>query len=174
MRDRRNIVSALGLLTAAIAPAAATPVSVPAAAPVTAPLIMGDDPRTEAVKNEIWAKELSIYAGRGQGKLDFYIDNTSSQYLSWPPTVPAPMPLGTLKRDNAAMSGHEKEKIETQFKGFTLSGETAVIYYVNHRTMKADGTPVNQYFENIHVWVHEKGAWKVLGGMSRLVTTPAG
>jgi hypothetical protein len=167
MRIHRNILSVVGLLGVAAGPATAAP-AVPAAPAATA------DSRTEAVKKEIWAKELSIYAGRGEGKLDFYIDNTSSQYLSWPPTVSAPMPLSTLQRDGAAMRGKEKEKIDTQFKGFTLSGETAVIYYVNHRTMKADGTPVNQYFENIHVWVHENGAWKVLGGMSRLVQPPAG
>lgn len=171
MRIRRNILSALCLFSIGAAPAIAAPVAAAAVASAPAP---ADAARVEAVKKELWAKELSIYAGRGEGKLDFYIDNTSSQYLSWPPTVAAPMRLNTLKQNNTAMKGHEKEKIETQFKGFTLSGETAVIYYTNHRTMKADGTPVDQYFENIHVWVHENGAWKVLGGMSRLMQPPLG
>ena len=67
------------------------------------------------------------------------------------------------------MHGQTKEKIDTSLKGFTLSGATAVIYYSNHRTMKADGTPVDQVFENIHVWTREDGRWKVLGGLARMV-----
>jgi hypothetical protein len=32
-----------------------------------------------------------------------------------------------------------------------------------------DGTPADQTFDNIHVWIKEGGDWKVLASMSRLV-----
>ncbi len=47
-------------------------------------------------------------------------------------------------------------------------GDTAIIYYVDHRTVKPDGTPVDQVFDDIHVWVWENGDWTVLASMSRL------
>lgn len=142
-----------------------------AAGSATAIKALPVDDATEIARKQIWAKELAIYAGRGTGHLDFYINNASPKYLAWPPTAAAPFPLSDLRRDGVAMQGKTQEKIDTTFKGFTLSGQTAVIYYTNHRTMKADGTQVDQYFENIHVWAREGSDWKVLGGMSRL--TPA-
>jgi hypothetical protein len=140
-----------------------------AAATATAIEALPVEDATEVARKQIWAKELAIYAGRGKGQLDFYIDNASQEYLGWPPTATAPFPLKDLRRDGIALRGKNQEKITTSFKGFTLSGETAVIYYTNHRTAKADGTPVDQYYENIHVWAREGEDWKVLGGMSRLL-----
>lgn len=120
-----------------------------------------------AARDEIWAKELAIYADRGNGQLDFYVANASPRYLGWPPTAAAPMPLDGVRRDSNAMRGKTREQIKSSFKGFTLSGSTAVIYYANHRTMKADGTPVDQLFENIHVWTQENGKWRLIGGLAR-------
>lgn len=120
-----------------------------------------------AARDEIWAKELAIYADRGNGQLDFYVANASPRYLGWPPTAAAPMPLDGVRRDSDAMRGKTREQIKTSFEGFTLSGGTAVIYYANHRTMKADGTPVDQLFENIHVWTQEDGQWRLIGGLAR-------
>lgn len=124
---------------------------------------------TDALRQQIEAKELAIYAGRGKGMLDFYINNASQNYLGWPPVAKTPMTLGDLRTNSAAMRGKTQEKIDTSFKGFTVSGNTAVIYYTNHRTMTDDGKPVNQYFENIHVWANEGGQWRVIGGLSRLM-----
>ena len=125
------------------------------------------DPVSRA-REEIWAKEVNIYAGRSTGSLNFYVQNASDQYLGWPPTTDAPFPIATLRQGSAAMKGQTHEKIVTTFKGFTLSGTTAVIYYLNHRTALPDGTPTDQYYDNIHVWTREDGVWKILGGMSRL------
>lgn len=127
-----------------------------------------EDDRVARVRKEIEAKELSIYSGRAKGQLDFYVDNASPNYLGWPPTAKVPFPLTGLRAGRNAMVGKTQEKIKTTFTGFTLSGTTAVIYYTNHRTRKSDGTPVDQYFENIHVWSYENGKWKVLGGLSRM------
>jgi len=126
------------------------------------------NPETVA-RDTIWSKELSIYTGRGTGSLDFYIDNASPRYLGWPPTSASPFPLSQLRREGDQIRRRNREKIVSTFKGFTLSGTTAVIYYVNHRTMMADGTPVDQTYDNIHVWTYEDSSWKVIGGMSRLV-----
>jgi hypothetical protein len=51
---------------------------------------------------------------------------------------------------------------------FTLHGDTAVIYYLNHRTMRPDGAPTDEKFENIHVWVRAGDDWQIVGAMSRL------
>lgn len=140
-----------------------------AAASVAAPLAAApEDERVAQVRQEIEAKELSIYSGRAKGQLDFYVDNASPHYLGWPPTAKAPFPLNGLRADRSAMAGKTQEKIETVFTGFTLSGATAVIYYTNHRTRTSDGKPVDQIFENIHVWSLEDGVWKVLAGLSRM------
>jgi hypothetical protein len=71
------------------------------------------------------------------------------------------------------MRSQDKEKIETSFSDFTLHGDTAVIYYVNHRTVMPNGTPVDQTFDNIHVWVRDGADWKVLASMSRLRDKPS-
>jgi hypothetical protein len=123
--------------------------------------------QAKEAQETIWAKELAIYAGRAKGDLTPYTSNTSQDYLGWPPTAKHPMDNSALKADGRKMVGENKEKITTAFEGFTLHGDTAVIYYLNHRTMKPDGSPVDESFENIHVWVRDGADWKVLGAMSR-------
>lgn len=125
----------------------------------------GDE--TAKARDEIWAKELNIYAGRAKGSVEYYANNASKDYLAWTYGTPKP-----FRRDQLGGGGGAKmaanEKISTTFKDFSLHGDTAIIYYVNHRTVKPDGTPVDQTFDNIHVWVKEDGTWKVLASMSRL------
>ncbi|HWU01663.1 MAG TPA: hypothetical protein VN222_02890 [Novosphingobium sp.] len=132
------------------------------------------DAKADAALKIIWAKEMSIYAGRGQGKLDFYVNNASPHYMAWVAGTPAPFKLDALRAAAPSLAGHAQEKISTELKGFTLSGTTAVIYYLNHRTVTSTGQPVNQYYANIHVWVKEGGDWKVIGSMSRLIDPPKG
>ena len=121
-------------------------------------------------RDEIWAKEQAIYAGRARGDTSYYYDNSSVDYLAWVYGTPKPFRRDSLAASRAAMRSQDKEKITTEFKDFSLHGDTAIIYYVNHRTVKPDGTVVDQYFDNIHVWVREGGSWKVLASMSRLQT----
>lgn len=139
------------------------------AAPVIAapPSDTAQSPEAKAAQSMIWAKELAIYAGRAKGDLTPYTSNASPDYLGWPPTAKHPMDNSQLKADGRKMAGENHEKITTEFEGFTLHGNTAVIYYLNHRTMKPDGAPVDESFENIHVWVRDGADWKVLGAMSR-------
>jgi hypothetical protein len=117
---------------------------------------------------EIWAKEQAIYKGRAEGDLNFYVDNAAPNYLGWPPSAARPMDRTSLNRDAARMTGQNKEQLTMELAGFTQEGDTAVIYYINHRTMRPDGTPTDQRFENIHVWTRVDGAWRVVGAMSRL------
>lgn len=121
----------------------------------------------ERVKAELTAKEIGIYADRAHGQLDFYVANASPDYLGWPPVAAEPMPFSKLDGNKHVLQGQTQEKIDTAFKGFTMSGDTAIIYYANHRTRTSKGEPVDQLFENIHVWTREDGRWRLLGGLAR-------
>jgi hypothetical protein len=119
-------------------------------------------------REQIWAKEQAIYQGRAQGQLNYYVENASPHYVGWPPASAKPLALEGLKGDSRRMVGFNKEKLSMELMDFTLHGDTAVIYYLNHRTMRPDGTAVDEKFENIHVWVRDGADWKIVGAMSRL------
>ena len=121
----------------------------------------------EAAKAEIWAREQAIYAGRGAGDFGAYVGSIAEGYLAWPPGRPGPIGPEGLKRDAGALVGQTREKLSMELVDFSLNGDTAVIYYRNHRTMRPDGQAVNEVFDNIHVWVRENGAWRLFAGMSR-------
>jgi ketosteroid isomerase-like protein len=125
------------------------------------------DARWETAKKEIWAKELSIYDGRSRGDLSLYLANTATNYMAWPPFNEVPKGNEGLKATGAAMKGKTKERLEMTFLDMALNGGTAVVYYKTHRTMRADGAPVDEHFEVTHTWVMQDGTWKVLGGMAR-------
>lgn len=133
------------------------------ATPATAPAT--DDPA--AVQQIIWAKEMAIYQGRAKGDVSYYVNNTSPHFLAWTAGTPAPFRVDKLKAGKEVMKGKDKEIITTSFRDFSLSGDTAIIYYQNHRTRLPDGTAVDQTYDNIHVWQKTDGDWKVLASMSR-------
>lgn len=127
----------------------------------------GHDARWEAVKQAIWTKELAIYEGRGRGDLSLYLGNTATNYIAWPPFNEVPKGNDGLRATGAQMAGKTKERLEMTFLDLALNGDTAVVYYKTHRTMRADGTPADERFEVTHTWVMQDGTWKVLGGMAR-------
>ena len=132
-------------------------------------------PKEDAVtqaREAIWAKEMAIYEGRSRGSVDYYVNNTSPNFLAWTAGTPAPFRVDRLRAGGAALRGHDKEIITTTFRDFSLSGDTAIIYYQNHRTRTADGAAVDQTYDNIHVWQKTGGDWKVLASMSRQMPTP--
>ena len=150
--------AALGIVTAlALSAGAASAADTPPA----------HDARWEAEKQAIWAKELAIYEGRSRGDLSLYLANTATHYVAWPPFNEVPKGNEGLRATGAAMAGKTKEHLEMTFLDLALNGQTAVIYYKTHRTMRADGTPADEYFEVTHTWVMQDGTWKVLGGMAR-------
>lgn len=135
---------------------------------------MAQTPNEKAkAKDAIWAKEQAIYQGRASGALKFYVDNASPNYVGWPPTAPKPVALPALRQDSDRMVGLNKEKLTMNFVDFTMHGDTGIIYYKNHRTVKPDGTAVDETWETIHVWVRDNGDWKIVGAMARIEPTRA-
>ena len=62
----------------------------------------------------------------------------------------------------------DKERNQVYLKGFYLTGgNTAVIFYRAHRTMKPDGTPVDEYWDTTHIYAREDGGWKLLSSINR-------
>lgn len=121
----------------------------------------------ERARDEIWAKELTIYAARGSGDLDMYISNTSARYMGWPPGWDKPSGVEQLKASAAQMKGQSGEELSMDLTGFTLSGDTGVIYYATHRTRLPGGAATDQRFHVIHVWTREQGVWKLIGALGR-------
>jgi hypothetical protein len=122
----------------------------------------------DPLENTLWSKELQIYAGRAHGNLQFYLDHTSPKFLAWPPISDRPIGNDGLRKTTSRVAaGHEVIKSEPV--GFTQDGDTALIYYINHRTVRPDGTKVDESFGNIHVWIKRNGNWVLLGGMARLL-----
>ena len=121
----------------------------------------------EAVKELIWSKEQSIYAGRGQGDFMPYLQSTATGYSAWPPHVAKPNSVRDIEAAVDAMKAFNQEKLALEFVGFVLNGETAIIYYQTHMTVSADGRAVDERYETTHTWTQEDGEWKVLGGMAR-------
>ncbi len=118
-------------------------------------------------KDEVWAKEKTIYtyAERNLGG-DFYYRISADGYLGW--VYGTPKPFHKPSAPPTPLKTPTKEVITPEFTDFSLEGNTAILYYTNHRTMLRDGTPVDQYFDNIHVFIREGGDWKLLASMSRI------
>ncbi len=126
------------------------------------------DMNLQSARATIWAQECEIYQSRGAGSLDSYIDKLAPGYLAWPPHQPAPINGEVLaNRPLAAL-----EHLQMHLVDFTLNGETAIIYYQTHRTMRPDGSQVDEHFDVIHVWVERQGVWKILAGMARSTPVP--
>lgn len=125
----------------------------------------GYDP--EEAADQIWAKEQAIFAGRGEGDLQYYVDNASDQYLGWPPGWAAPSGIDQLRSGAEQMRGMDQEELTLQLDGISFSGNTAISFFSTHRTRMPTGEAVDQRFENIHVWVNENGQWRLLSSMGR-------
>ena len=123
----------------------------------------------DQARDEIWALEQSIYASRGEGNFQPYIDGASDYYI-------APFPTGGwtpgkdgLRRTGERLKGNSNEKLDMNFKAFTLHGDTAVIYYLNNRTVRPDGEAVDEWYEVMHVWARDGEGWTLMASMPRLV-----
>lgn len=122
----------------------------------------------EKAKNEIWALEQSIYASRGEGNFQPYIDGASENYIAPRPTGGWAPGKDGLRRTGGLLKGNSQEKLAMNFKAFTLHGDTAVIYYLNHRSIRPEGELVDEWYEVIHVWVRQGERWQILASMPRL------
>ena len=122
----------------------------------------------EQIRDELWAKEQAIYAGRSRGDLTAYLSNLSTGYMAWPPFDEVPKGTDGLQATSRRLAGTGSEKLEMTYLDLAVNGDTAIIYYKTHRTMLPDGSPVDQHYEVTHTWVREQGEWKVMGGMARM------
>ncbi len=126
------------------------------------------DPDYEAARDTIWAKEIAIYEGRGNGDFGPYLNSTSEAYKGWPPGAKVPADLSGLRNMAGAVTGRDKEELTMELADFTMSGDTAVIYYHTHRTVLPTGEAVDQRYAICHVWVREDGEWRLIGALGRL------
>ena len=129
----------------------------------------GEVSEYESAKAAIWAKELAIYDAWAKTGLDYYIENSSANYIGWPPGMPKPSSLDVLKQMQARLVVPNQEEREITFDDLALEDDTAVLYYTTHRTMLPDGTPVDELLHICHVWVrNETGDWKLIGALGRV------
>jgi hypothetical protein len=118
-------------------------------------------------KDEVWAMEKKIYTyeQRNLGG-DYYYRISADGYLGW--VYGTPKPFHKPNGPPTPLKTPTKEVITPELTDFSLEGNTAILYYTNHRTMLRDGTPVDQYFDNIHVFIREASGWKLMASMSRI------
>lgn len=133
----------------------------------------------DAIEALIWEREMAIFEGRSAGDISNYLNATSDFYLGWPPGFAEPLPLGDFKAGADLAKGLRGEVTDVTRMGFTLNGNTALTYFLTHRTRlgeafaEPDARDVDQWYENIHVWTLENGEWRLIGGMARPGTPPA-
>lgn len=123
----------------------------------------------EADKALIWELEQTIYERRAVGDIQFYLDNSNSNYLGWPFGQEVPISLDGL-RDYASKDLFKPgEKIDVTLDGLTVEGDTAVAYFSTHRTRRPGGEAANDKFQNIHVWTRVDDKWTLIGSFSRKI-----
>ena len=121
----------------------------------------------ETARDVIWEKELSIYAGRGDGDLGPYISNLAEGYSAWPPHMPTPNSADDMYAAAERMTEQAEEELEMEFVSFTLNGTTAIIYYQTHMTRNGAGDVVDNRKEVTNTWAYQAGVGRVLGGVAR-------
>ncbi len=127
-------------------------------------------PERQADANEIWSKELGIFERRATGDMGYYLSLANPGYMAWPAPIAAPLSYQDLSRqigDGQIMQAGEK--ISVTKKGLSFDGDTALAFFETHRTQRAGGAPVDERFENIHVWVKRNDEWRLIANMSRAV-----
>jgi hypothetical protein len=170
MKIETRLRCGAGLLLAALA--SATPAQPAAESTMSASAM----PSRAESESAIWAMEQAILTGRENGDLGPYLGAIGSNYLGWPPVLSAPLSGEGLKRDSVNEGALKGEVISMEKRGFNLSETTALAYFVTHRTRlgvgfadKDGNRDVDQRYENLHVWSWNGSAWKLVGGMARLV-----
>jgi hypothetical protein len=146
-RSAHALLVAVALLCAAAASPAATP--------------------TEQALEEIWAIEARIYEGRARGTMQPYVEAASRSMLTFPFNAANPQDYAGFVESAKRFTG-DKERNRVFLKGFYLTGgNTAVIFYRAHRTVRPDGTAVDEYWDTTHIYAREASGWKMLSSFNR-------
>ena len=117
----------------------------------------------------VWGLEQAIYDHRAAGDTKFYSDISSQRYLGWPAPAEKPVPYETIRGFATGGEFQPGEVIDVVSDGITIDGDTAISFYTTHRTVRPGGEPVDERYENIHVYVKRGTDWRLLGAMSRRV-----
>ncbi|MCC6171341.1 MAG: nuclear transport factor 2 family protein [Gammaproteobacteria bacterium] len=159
----RRLLSALLLSMLLPAPLYA---QAPHFAPTDGPAVPADAATARAL-DEIWAIEARIYAGRARGTMQPYVDAVSRNMLSFPFGVANPLDYAAFAASAQRFSG-DRERNRVFLKGFYLTGgNTAVIFYRSHRTVRPDGAPVDEYWDTTHIYAREADGWKLMSSINR-------
>lgn len=118
-------------------------------------------------EQQVWSLEKEIYRERAKGNRAHYPSLISEYYLGWPASVTDPIAYADLMDFRERGEFPPGEVIKVWSNGISIDGDTAISYFSTHRTRKAGGEPVDQRYENIHVWVLRAGEWRLLGSKSR-------
>jgi len=122
---------------------------------------------TETALEEIWAMEAKIYAGRASGTMQPYVDAVSRNMLSFPFGTANPVDYAGFVESAKRFKG-DKESNRVYLKGFYLTGgNTAVIFYRAHRTVRPEGTVVDEYWDTTHIYAREDGRWRLMSSINR-------
>ena len=122
----------------------------------------------EAALEEIWAMEAKIYAGRATGTMQPYVDAVSRNMLSFPFGTANPIDYVAFVESAKRFKG-DKESNRIYLKGFYLTGgNTAVIFYRSHRTVRPEGTVVDEYWDTTHIYAREEGRWWLMSSINRV------
>ncbi len=117
--------------------------------------------------DEIWAMEAKIYAGRASGTMQPYIEAVSKRMLSFPFGAANPIDYSNFVASAKKYAG-DKERNLIYLKGFYLTGgNTAVVFTRSHRTVRPDGSPVDEYYDTTHIYAREGKAWKLMSSINR-------
>lgn len=122
------------------------------------------------IEHIIWTKELAIFAGRAEGDMMPYVKMVHPSFLAWPAFAKEPIEatkfISKNSQPGALLAG---EKIQLTSNGMSVMQDEVVSYFTTHRTRRPGNVPVDQRFENIHVWRMHQGSWKVVTSMSRAI-----
>lgn len=132
----------------------------------TAPPLPAATPAEQALE-QIWAIEARIYEGRASGTMQPYVEAASRNMLTFPFNAANPQDYAAFVASAGRFTG-DKERNRVFLKGFYLSGgDTAVIFYRAHRTVRPDGSQVDEYWDTTHIYAREEGGWKMLSSFNR-------
>ncbi len=121
----------------------------------------------ETALEEIWAMEAKIYAGRASGTMQPYVDAVSKNMLSFPFGTANPIDYASFVETAKRFKG-DKERNRIYLKGFYLTGgNTAVIFTRSHRTVRPDGSVVDEYWDTTHIYAREQGRWQLMSSINR-------
>ncbi len=128
----------------------------------------GADDAAAADAAQVWALEQAIYERRAVGDTIFYSNISSKRYMGWPAPAEKPVPYENIRTFATGGEFQPGEVIDVVSDGITIDGDTAISFYTTHRTVRPGGQPVDERYENIHVYVKRAEGWRLLGAMSRL------